>query len=67
MKVLEKYDNYFRSSSRFMNDKRAYFNFKVQAMNINSNIPFALSAKLHKITKYFHCGTEIWDKIINSK
>ena len=51
MKVLEKYDNYFRSSSRFMNDKRAYFNFKVQAMNINSNIPFALSAKLHKVAK----------------
>ena len=56
----------------FMNNKRAYFNFKiklprVQAMNIISNIPFVLSAKFLKFAKYFHCGTEIWDKIINSK
>ena len=40
---------------------------RVQAMNINLNIPIVLSAKLHEITKYFHCGTEIRDKIINSK
>ena len=55
-----------------MNNKRAYFNFRmklprVQAMNINSNILCVLSAKLLKFAKYFHCGTEIWDKIINSK
>ena len=36
-------------------------------MNINSNILFVISAKLQKIAKYFHCGTEIWDKIISSK
>ena len=36
-------------------------------MNINSNVPFVLSVKLLKTAKYFHCGTEIWDKIINSK
>ena len=36
-------------------------------MNINSNIPFVLIDKLHKVAKYFHWGTEIWDKIINSK
>ena len=55
-----------------MNNKRAYFSFKIKfaqspGNNIISNIPFALSAKLHKIAKYFNCGTEIWDKIINSK
>ena len=55
-----------------MNNRGAYFNFKmklprVQAMNINSNIPFVFSAKLTKFAKYFYCGTEIWDKIITSK
>ena len=43
-----------------MNNKIAYFIFKmklprVQAMNINSNILFVLSAKLPKFAKYFHC------------
>ena len=28
---------------------------RVQAMNINSNILFVLSAKLPKFAKYFHC------------
>ena len=40
---------------------------RVQAMNINSNILFVLSAKLPKFAKYFHCGTKIWDQITNSK
>ena len=58
--------------SNLMNNKRAYFNLKwnfpkVQTMNTYYNIPFDLSVKLHKIAKYFNCGTKIWDKIINYK
>ena len=36
-------------------------------MNINANILLVLGAKLHETAKYFHCGTEFWEKIINSK
>ena len=60
------------SISSLMNYKRAFFNFKIKlprvhAMNISSNVPFVLTDKLLKFAKHFHCGTEIWDKIINSK
>ena len=43
---------------------RTYFNFKMKFAQ-NSGIeylleyPFVPSAKLHKITKYFNCGTKI--------